>query len=182
VTEYAPYASGGRLMLTVLGGLAEFERELILARTSDGRGPDAACGGIHLCSVDRPAERRAGFVGRAGAEYRALTIRVFRARGLLRQRRARRPQCGSANRSLSHIEPVSGMPKRKLENGEQRPVPETLRSWTESPEIAGQRLGRSRLTRRNVGGSHPGNHTPETGLPGWGGRTRTQESVRELCI
>jgi DNA invertase Pin-like site-specific DNA recombinase len=24
-------------MLTVLGGLAEFERELILARTSDGR-------------------------------------------------------------------------------------------------------------------------------------------------
>jgi DNA invertase Pin-like site-specific DNA recombinase len=29
----------GRLMLTVLGGLAEFERELILARTGDGRGP-----------------------------------------------------------------------------------------------------------------------------------------------
>ena len=28
---------GQRLMLTVLGGLAEFERELILARTSDGR-------------------------------------------------------------------------------------------------------------------------------------------------
>jgi DNA invertase Pin-like site-specific DNA recombinase len=27
----------GRLMLTVLGGLAEFERELILARTSDSR-------------------------------------------------------------------------------------------------------------------------------------------------
>src|SRR5262249_41824074 len=27
----------GRLMLTVLGGLAEFERDLILARTSDGR-------------------------------------------------------------------------------------------------------------------------------------------------
>jgi DNA invertase Pin-like site-specific DNA recombinase len=27
----------GRRMLTVLGGLAEFERELILARTSDGR-------------------------------------------------------------------------------------------------------------------------------------------------
>jgi DNA invertase Pin-like site-specific DNA recombinase len=27
----------GRLMLTVLGGLAEFERELIFARTSDGR-------------------------------------------------------------------------------------------------------------------------------------------------
>jgi hypothetical protein len=27
----------GRLMLTVLGGLAEFERELIKARTGDGR-------------------------------------------------------------------------------------------------------------------------------------------------
>jgi DNA invertase Pin-like site-specific DNA recombinase len=27
----------GRLMLTVLGGLAEFERELIIARTGDGR-------------------------------------------------------------------------------------------------------------------------------------------------
>jgi DNA invertase Pin-like site-specific DNA recombinase len=27
----------GRLMLTVLGGLAEFERELILARTGEGR-------------------------------------------------------------------------------------------------------------------------------------------------
>jgi DNA invertase Pin-like site-specific DNA recombinase len=27
----------GRLMLTVLGGLAEFERELIMARTGDGR-------------------------------------------------------------------------------------------------------------------------------------------------
>ncbi|MDF2972731.1 MAG: hypothetical protein K0R61_3181 [Microvirga sp.] len=28
----------GRLMLTVLGGLAEFERELIRARTGEGRG------------------------------------------------------------------------------------------------------------------------------------------------
>ena len=28
---------GGRLMLTVLGGLAEFERELIKARTMEGR-------------------------------------------------------------------------------------------------------------------------------------------------
>src|SRR5215475_8430566 len=27
----------GRLLVTILGGLAEFERELILARTSDGR-------------------------------------------------------------------------------------------------------------------------------------------------
>lgn len=31
------HAGTGRLMLTVLGGLAEFERELIRARTSEGR-------------------------------------------------------------------------------------------------------------------------------------------------
>jgi DNA invertase Pin-like site-specific DNA recombinase len=34
----------GRLMLTVLGGLAEFERHLILARTSEGRGRAKARG------------------------------------------------------------------------------------------------------------------------------------------
>jgi DNA invertase Pin-like site-specific DNA recombinase len=35
----SPLAEGahGRLMLTVLGGLAEFERELIRARTGEGR-------------------------------------------------------------------------------------------------------------------------------------------------
>jgi DNA invertase Pin-like site-specific DNA recombinase len=32
-----PHGRHGRLMLTVLGGLAEFERHLILARTSEGR-------------------------------------------------------------------------------------------------------------------------------------------------
>ena len=34
---------------------------------------------------------------------------------------------GSANRSPSHIEPVSGMPKRKLENGERRLAPQSHR-------------------------------------------------------
>lgn len=34
----------GRLMLTVLGGLAEFERELILSRTQDGRSRAKALG------------------------------------------------------------------------------------------------------------------------------------------
>jgi DNA invertase Pin-like site-specific DNA recombinase len=29
--------AAGRLMLTILGGLAEFERELIKARTAEGR-------------------------------------------------------------------------------------------------------------------------------------------------
>jgi DNA invertase Pin-like site-specific DNA recombinase len=37
----------GRLMLTVLGGLAEFERELIRARTSDGRAR-AKARGVHM--------------------------------------------------------------------------------------------------------------------------------------
>src|SRR5262249_5958661 len=37
----------GRLMLTVLGGLAEFERELIRARTSEGRAR-AKARGVHM--------------------------------------------------------------------------------------------------------------------------------------
>ena len=37
----------GRLMLTVLGGLAEFERELIRARTGEGR-RRAAARGVHM--------------------------------------------------------------------------------------------------------------------------------------
>jgi len=37
----------GRLMLTVLGGLAEFERELIRARTSEGRSR-AKARGVHM--------------------------------------------------------------------------------------------------------------------------------------
>lgn len=41
----------GRLMLTVLGGLAEFERELIRARTGEGRAR-AKARGIHM---GRPA-------------------------------------------------------------------------------------------------------------------------------
>src|SRR6202035_701817 len=72
-----------------------------------------------------------------------------------------------ANRSLSAIEPVSATAKRKLENGEQRPTPETFPTRAEMPQIAGQRLGRASLTRRNVADSHtPGNNTPETRLPG----------------
>ena len=37
----------GRLMLTVLGGLAEFERELIRARTGEGRAR-AKARGVHM--------------------------------------------------------------------------------------------------------------------------------------
>jgi len=38
------YSTHGRLMLTVLGGLAEFERDLIRARTSEGRARAVARG------------------------------------------------------------------------------------------------------------------------------------------
>src|ERR1700730_475446 len=44
--------------------------------------------------------------------------------------------------------------KRKLENGEQRPAPETFPARAEIPKITDQRLGRASLTRGNVAGSH----------------------------
>src|SRR6202011_53346 len=83
------------------------------------------------------------------------------------------PEGHSANRSLSAIEPVSATAKRKLENGEQRPAPETYPARVEIPKITGQRLGRASLTRGNVAG---GNNTTETGLPGCPERIRTLES------
>jgi hypothetical protein len=45
---------GGRLMLTVLGGLAEFERELIKARTSEGR-ERAKRAGIRMGRKPKPS-------------------------------------------------------------------------------------------------------------------------------
>jgi hypothetical protein len=64
------------------------------------------------------------------------------------------PEGHSANRSLSTIEPVCGTPKWKLEDGAQRPAPETRPARIEKPKIAGQRLGRASLTRGNVADSH----------------------------
>jgi DNA invertase Pin-like site-specific DNA recombinase len=43
----------GRLMLTVLGGLAEFERELIRARTAEGRKRATAANGETLTDIAR---------------------------------------------------------------------------------------------------------------------------------
>jgi DNA invertase Pin-like site-specific DNA recombinase len=51
----------GRLMLTVLGGLAEFERELIRARTSEGR-ERAKARGVHMgrpAALNRDQQREA---------------------------------------------------------------------------------------------------------------------------
>jgi hypothetical protein len=57
-----------------------------------------------------------------------------------------------------------------------RKCPRPYRPGTKSLKIAGHRLGRTSLTRRNVGGFHtPGNHTAETALAGWGKRIRTSE-------
>ena len=69
------------------------------------------------------------------------------------------------------------MAKRKLENGEQRPAPETYPARAEIPKIADQRPAPATVTRANVAGSHtPGNNTPETRLAGCPERIRTFES------
>jgi len=71
---------------------------------------------------------------------------------------------------------VSGMPqpKRKLENSERRLAPQSHRSRPKSPEFPDQRLRRTSLTPRNVGGSlKPGNCIVETALRGWAWRIRT---------
>jgi len=71
----------GRLMLTILGGLAEFERELILARTSDGRSR-AMARGVKFgrpaasnrtpASRSLPATRRRAFAGRHRPQLQRL--------------------------------------------------------------------------------------------------------------
>jgi DNA invertase Pin-like site-specific DNA recombinase len=55
----------GRLMLTVLGGLAEFERSLILARTSEGR-------------AQQPAMPVIGFLSSAAPQSYAHVVAAFR--------------------------------------------------------------------------------------------------------
>jgi DNA invertase Pin-like site-specific DNA recombinase len=62
----------GRLMLTVLGGLAEFERELIKARTGEGRAR-AKADGVHMGRPPKltPRQRREAIARRDAGE--ALT-------------------------------------------------------------------------------------------------------------
>jgi len=69
----------GRLMLTVLGGLAEFERELIRARTGEGR-LRAKARGVHMGRPPKltPAQRREGLQALAsGAATQADLVRRF---------------------------------------------------------------------------------------------------------
>jgi DNA invertase Pin-like site-specific DNA recombinase len=68
----------GRLMLTVLGGLAEFERELIKSRTSEGR-ERAKARGIHM---GRPPalnrdQRREALIRREAGEALTDIARTF---------------------------------------------------------------------------------------------------------
>ncbi len=69
----------GRLMLTVLGGLAEFERELIRLRTGEGR-TRAKARGVHMGRPPKltTAQRREGLQAlAAGAATQADLVRRF---------------------------------------------------------------------------------------------------------
>jgi DNA invertase Pin-like site-specific DNA recombinase len=69
----------GRLMLTVLGGLAEFERDLIRARTNEGRSR-ARARGVHLGRPQKltPHQRREAAIRRdAGLETEAEIARSY---------------------------------------------------------------------------------------------------------
>ena len=86
----------GRLMLTVLGGLAEFERELIRARTGDGR--DARAGAWRevwrpaaLTTHQRQEARQRLAQGEAQADV-ARSYAVSRPRSLGCRRDAGAPQ------------------------------------------------------------------------------------------
>jgi DNA invertase Pin-like site-specific DNA recombinase len=57
----------GRLMLTVLGGLAEFERELIKARTDEGRKRAMARGIRFGCKLKLTAHQIAEAIARKAA-------------------------------------------------------------------------------------------------------------------
>ena len=68
----------GRLMLTVLGGLAEFERELIRARTSDGR-KRAMARGVKFGRPSKlsPFQRQEALARLAAGETQADVARTY---------------------------------------------------------------------------------------------------------
>jgi DNA invertase Pin-like site-specific DNA recombinase len=81
----------GRLMLTVLGGLAEFERELIRARTAEGRARAVAMG----VKLGRPPkldeeERRAACARKLAGEGVGVIARDYNVSGAT----ISRLQCG----------------------------------------------------------------------------------------
>jgi DNA invertase Pin-like site-specific DNA recombinase len=68
----------GRLMLTILGGLAEFERELIRARTGEGRAR-AKAAGVHMGRPPKltPHQRREAAARREAGEPLTKIARSF---------------------------------------------------------------------------------------------------------
>jgi DNA invertase Pin-like site-specific DNA recombinase len=68
----------GRLMLTVLGGLAEFERELIKARTSEGRAR-AKADGVHMGRPSKltPHQQREALARREAGEALTAIARTY---------------------------------------------------------------------------------------------------------
>jgi hypothetical protein len=73
-----------------------------------------------------------------------------------------------------NVEPFSGIPKRKLENGEQRLAPPKPPVQSRKSGICHQRLVHTSITRGNVGSWRTaGNRIGETALAGRGGRIRT---------
>jgi DNA invertase Pin-like site-specific DNA recombinase len=68
----------GRLMLTVLGGMAEFERELIRVRTHEGRAR-AKAQGVRLGRPPKlsPCERRQALERRAAGESQSVIARSY---------------------------------------------------------------------------------------------------------
>src|SRR6476659_5778744 len=68
----------GRLMLTVLGGLAEFERELIKARTSEGR-TRATAAGVHMGRPSKltPHQQREAIARREAGEALTAIARTY---------------------------------------------------------------------------------------------------------
>jgi len=70
----------GKLMLTVLGGLAEYERHLILTRTAEGRTRAKANGSVAIPCLRHISERKhyvgAQRVRRWSRSVRALTSRI----------------------------------------------------------------------------------------------------------
>ena len=68
----------GRLMLTVLGGLAEFERELIKSRTGEGRAR-AKAAGVHMGRPSKltPHQKREAIARRDAGEALTDIARTF---------------------------------------------------------------------------------------------------------
>jgi hypothetical protein len=93
----------------------------------------------------------------------------------------RSPAAKAATRSPSHIEPVSGMPKRKLESGERRLAPQCHRVHSRK---SGIRQSKTRARPHNPRECRQFSHHQKTnwrdrtGLAGVGGFELTDEPIR----